>query len=50
MNHYLATYVDFIQSIGFIFVVLVVFIVFRKLLLDQKNDDFIEKVKIKVEE
>ena len=50
MNHFLATYVDFIQSIGFIFLLCIIFLISRKLLLDNKNDNHIDAVKIKVDE
>jgi len=50
MNHFLATYVDFIQSFGFIFLLSIVFFVSRKLLLDNKKDNYIEAVIITVDE
>ena len=50
MNHYLATYVDLIQSVGFIFLLILVVYISRKLFLDNKKDDYIEAVKIKVDE
>tara|TARA_Y100001978_G_C23496633_1_gene338949 strand:- start:512 stop:664 length:153 start_codon:yes stop_codon:yes gene_type:complete len=50
MNHFLATYVDFIQSFGFIFLFSIVCFVSRKLFLDHKKDNYIEDVKIKVDE
>ena len=50
MNHYLATYIDFIQSIGFIAILGFVMLVVRKLLLDNKKDNYIEAVKIRVDE
>ena len=50
MNHFLATYVDLIQSVGFIFLLILVAFIFRKLFLDNKKDNYIEDVKIQVEE
>jgi len=37
MNHYLATYIDFIQSIGFISIFVLVFSVIRKLTSDNRK-------------
>ena len=50
MNHLLATYVDLIQSVGFIFLMTLVIIIIRKLFIDNKRDNFIEAVKIKVDD
>ena len=50
MNHYFATYVDFIQSVGFTMIFLITTFVVRKLLLDAKQDNYIEVVKIRVED
>ena len=50
MNHFLATYVDLIQSVGFIFLLFLVVVISRKLFLDNKKDNYIQSVKIKVEE
>ena len=50
MNDYLTTYIDFIQSIGFTFLTTMTFLITRKLFLDKKKDDYIEAVKINVEE
>ena len=50
MNHFLATYIDFIQSIGSITIFFLVFFVFRKLFTENKKDNYIENVKIRVEE
>ena len=50
MNHLLATYIDLIQSVGFIFLFALSVIISRKLFLDHKQDDFIDVVKIKVDE
>ena len=50
MNHFLATYVDPIQSVGFIFLLILVVIISRKLFLDNKKDNYIESVKIEVDE
>ena len=49
MNHFLATYIDFVQSIAFISIFTIVILIFRKFLLDSKNDNYIEAVKIKVD-
>ena len=49
MNHFLATYIDLIQSVGFIFLLTFTVLITRKLLLDNKNDNYIEAVKIKVD-
>ena len=49
MNHFLATYIDLIQSVGFIFLMTLVVLIFRKLFLDNKKDNYIEAVKIKVD-
>ena len=50
MNHFLATYIDFVQSVGFIFLTTVTVLIIRKLFLDNKKDNYIEVVKIKVDE
>ena len=50
MNYYLATYIDLIQSIGFISIFTLVIFVFRKLFSDNKKDNYIEAVKINVDE
>ena len=50
MNHFLATYIDFIQSVGFIFLTTMAVFITRKLFSDNKNDNYIEAVKIKVDE
>ena len=50
MNHLLATYIDLIQSVGFIFLFIFVVIISRKLFLDNSKDNYIEAVKIKVDE
>lgn len=50
MNHFLATYIDLIQSFGFIFLLSMVFFISRKLILDNKKANFIKAVKIKVDE
>ena len=48
MNHNLATYIDFIQSLGLTFIFAAVFFIVRKLILENENDNYIEEVKIKV--
>ena len=50
MSHYLATYIDFIQSIGSLFLLALVVLLTRKLLLDHKKDSYIEDVKIEVDD
>jgi len=50
MTHFLATYIDFVQSVGFIFLTTVTVFITRKLFLDNKKDNYIEAVKIKVDE
>ena len=50
MAHILATYIDFVQSVGFIFLTTMAVLITRKLFLDNKNDNYIEAVKIKVDE
>ena len=50
MNHLLATYIDLIQSVGFIFLMTLAVFITRKLFLDNKKDNYIEAVKIKVDE
>ena len=50
MNHFLATYIDFIQSVGFIFLLTLVILITRKLFIESKKDNFIHAVKIKVDE
>ena len=49
MNHLLATYVDLIQSVGFIFILTLAVFFIRNLFLDIKRDNGVEAVKIKVE-
>ena len=50
MNHYLATYIDLIQSIGIISIWAVVIFSLRKLYLDNKKDLDIDLVKIRIDE
>ncbi len=50
MNYLLATYIDLIQSVGFIFLITLVLIITRKLILEIKEENHIEAVKIKVDE
>ena len=50
MNHYLATYIDLIQSTGFISVFVIAISLLRKLISDNKNDNYIQSVKIRVDE
>tara|TARA_Y100001968_G_scaffold190067_1_gene174190 strand:+ start:449 stop:604 length:156 start_codon:yes stop_codon:yes gene_type:complete len=51
MNHFLATYIDLIQSVGFVFLITLAVFVSIKLILDnQKEDNYIQAVKIKVDE
>ena len=50
MNHFLATYIDFVQSVGFIFLTTFAIFITRKLFFDNKKDNYIDVVKIKVDE
>ena len=50
MNHLTATYVDLVQGIGFVSLLILSIFISRKLFLDTKQDNFIEVVKIEVEE
>ena len=50
MTHFLATYIDFVQSVGFIFLTTMAVLITRKLLFDIKKDNYIEAVKIEVDE
>ena len=50
MNHYLAIYIDLIQSVAFITIFTIVLSLVRKLFLDNIKDNYIESVKIKVDE
>ena len=38
MNHFLATYIDFVQSAGFILLTTMAVLITRKLFLDNKKD------------
>ena len=49
MNHFLSTYIDLIQSVGFIFLLTLTFYITLKLFSDHKKDNSIEAVKIKVD-
>ena len=49
MSHLLATYIDFVQSVGFIFLTNIAVFITRKLFLDNKNDNYIKAVKIEVD-
>ena len=48
MNHFVATYIDLIQSIGSLVLFLILALVLRQVTL--KNDDCIEKAKIRFED
>jgi len=50
MTHILATYIDFVQSVGFIFLTTIAVLITRKLFSDNTKDNYIEAVKIKVDE
>ena len=50
MNHLLATYIDLIQSVGFIFILTLAVFIIRNLFLDNIKNNGIEAVKIKVED
>ena len=45
MNYYLATYIDLIQSIGFITLFTLTFIISFKLYIDNKKDIFFDEIK-----
>ena len=49
MNHQIATYIDLIQSIGFIILVGISFISVSRMLKSQRNENEIHHVKIIVE-
>ena len=49
MNHLLATYIDLIQSVGFIFLLTLAVFITKKLYIDNEKDNYIEAVKIKVD-
>ena len=42
MNHFLATYIDFVQSVGFIFLTTLAAFLTRKLFLVNKKDNYID--------
>jgi len=50
MNHYLATYIDFIQSIGFISISTFIILVARRLFLDNRKENYIESVTIRADD
>ena len=50
MNHYLSTYVDFIQSVGFISIFVLVTLSLVKLFSDNKKENYIKVVKVRVDE
>ncbi len=50
MNHFLATYIDFVQSVGFIFLSTLAAFFTRKLFLNNKKDNYVEAVIVKVDE
>ena len=50
MNPLLATYIDLIQSVGFVSLLILTVFISRKLFLENKKDNYIEAVKIKVDE
>ena len=50
MNHFLATYIDFVQSVGFVFLTTLAVFFSRKLFLDNIKNNYIESVKVKVDE
>ena len=50
MNYFVATYIDLVQSVGFMFLVIIVVVITRKLILDIKKDNYIDDVNIKVVE
>ena len=50
MNHFLLTYIDFIQSIGFLTIFLFTTFVVRKIFISSRDENYIKTVKINVEE
>ena len=50
MSHFLATYIDFVQSVGIIFLTTIAVFIISKLFLYNKKDNYIETVKIEVDE
>ena len=48
MNYFVATYIDLVQSVGFMFLVIIAVIITRKLVLDNKKDNYVDAVNIKV--
>ena len=50
MNYYLATYIDLIQSIGFLSIFFLGIIILSKMISDNKKDNYIKSVKINVDE
>ena len=50
MNHYLSTYIDFIQSLGFISIFVFVTLAIVKLISDNKKENYIKVVKVRVDE
>ena len=50
MNHFIATYIDLIQSVGVISLMTLALFIIRRLFIDYKKDNYIEAVKIKVDE
>ena len=49
MNHQIATYIDFIQSIGFIVLAGISFFIVNRILTNKKKENEIHPVKITVE-
>jgi hypothetical protein len=50
MNHFLATYIDLIQSVGFVSLMISILFITRKLFLENKHENYIKAVRIKVDE
>ena len=50
MSQWIATYIDFIQSIGFISIIAIVVTLLNRLYANQKKDNFVESVKIRVDD
>tara|TARA_B100000579_G_C22420096_1_gene660406 strand:- start:356 stop:508 length:153 start_codon:yes stop_codon:yes gene_type:complete len=50
MSHHLATYIDLIQSVGFISLLTLVIFISLRLFLDNKNDNYIKVVKIEADD
>ena len=50
MNYFLGSYIDLIQTIGFISICTFILFVFIRLILDNKKDNCIESVTIRLDD